>query len=119
MRARNLDRSVSHHFHNFVQIFFALKSSIVCELMFHLPHHPNAFLKLKHNIQPGLVARTKILSVLEARMSTARKISKEVGLSYSAVLYHWHLLEAENILRHRGTRYYVWELTGAGQQILT
>jgi len=68
-------------------------------------------LKLKRNIQPSLVARTKILSVLEARESTARKISKEMGLSYSAVLYHLHLLEAENIPRHRGSRYYVWELT--------
>jgi predicted transcriptional regulator len=87
--------------------------------MFRLPHYPNAFLKLKHNIQPGLVARTKILSLLEARVSTARKVSKEVDLSYSAVLYHLHLLEDENILRHRGSRYYVWEPTCVGQQTLT
>jgi predicted transcriptional regulator len=57
--------------------------------------------------------------MLESRESTVRKISKEVGLSYSSVLYHLHLLEAENILRHRGSRYYIWELTGVGQQTLT
>jgi len=104
-----------------VQIFFALKSNIVCELMFHLSYHPNAFLKLKHKFsaRAGLVARTKILSVLEASVSTICKISKDVGLSYSSVLYHLHLHEAENILRHMRSRYYIWELTGAGQQTLT
>ncbi|MCJ7722292.1 ArsR family transcriptional regulator, partial [Candidatus Bathyarchaeota archaeon] len=62
--------------------------------MFRFPHHPNAFLSLKRNIQPGLSARTKIIFVLEKRISTTRKISRETGLSYAAVLYHLHLLEA-------------------------
>jgi predicted ArsR family transcriptional regulator len=86
--------------------------------MFKLVHHPKAFLNLKRNIQPGLAARTKILFVLEKRISTTRKISRETGLSYTAVLYHLHLLEAENILSRRGRRPYVWQLTGAGQQRL-
>jgi len=87
--------------------------------MFRLTHHPNAFLSLKRNIQPGLSARTQMISVLEVRMSTTRKISQQTGLSYKAVLYHLHLLEAEKIVSHRGSRFYVWELTGVGQQRLT
>ncbi|MCW4055674.1 MAG: hypothetical protein NWE82_02685 [Candidatus Bathyarchaeota archaeon] len=40
-------------------------------------------------------------------------------MSYSATLYHLHLLEAENILVRKGKKPYFWELTGAGQQRLT
>jgi predicted transcriptional regulator len=86
--------------------------------MFKIPHHPKAFLTLKRNIQPGLSARTQIISALEKRACAAKTISKETGLSYTAVLYHLHLLEAENILNHRGKRSYIWHLTGAGQQRL-
>ncbi len=86
--------------------------------MFKLAHHPKAFLTLKRNIKPGLSARTQIISVLEKRAYDTKKISRETGLSYAAVLYHLHLLEAENILSRRGRRSYVWELTGAGQQRL-
>jgi len=86
--------------------------------MFKIAHNPKAFLSLKRNVQPGLSARTQIISVLEKRACDAKKISKETGLSYASVLYHLHLLEAENILSHRGRRSYVWQLTGAGQQRL-
>jgi len=86
--------------------------------MFKLAHHPKAFLTLKRNVQPGLSARTQIISVLEKRAYHTKKISRETGLSYAVVLYHLHLLEAENILCRRGRRSYVWELTGAGQQRL-
>jgi predicted ArsR family transcriptional regulator len=86
--------------------------------MFKIAHHPKAFLTLKRNIQPGLSARTQILSVLEKRICDAKTISKEIGLSYAVVLYHLHLLEAENILNRRGRRSYVWQLTGVGQQRL-
>jgi predicted ArsR family transcriptional regulator len=86
--------------------------------MLKLAHHPKAFLTLKRNVQPGLSARTQILSSLEKRVCYAKKISKETGLSYATVLYHLHLLEAENILSRRGRRSYVWQLTGAGQQRL-
>jgi predicted ArsR family transcriptional regulator len=86
--------------------------------MFKIAHHPKAFLTLKRNIQPGLSARTQIISVLEKGACDAKKISKETGLSYAVVLYHLHLLEAENILNRRGRGSYVWRLTGVGQQRL-
>jgi predicted transcriptional regulator len=86
--------------------------------MLRSPHHPMAFLVLKRNIKPGLEARTKIISFLELQQSTTRKITKETELSYKIVLYHLHLLEKESILRHRGKRFFVWELTGIGQQKL-
>jgi predicted ArsR family transcriptional regulator len=86
--------------------------------MFKIAHHPKAFLKLKRNVQPGLSARTQIISVLEKRICDAKTISHETGLSYKTVLYHLHLLEAENILSRRGRRSYVWQLTGVGQQRL-
>jgi predicted ArsR family transcriptional regulator len=87
--------------------------------MFKIAHHPKAFLTLKRNVQPGLSARTQILSVLERRACDAKRISHGTGLSYKTVLYHLHLLEAENILNRRGRRSYVWQLTGVGQQRLT
>jgi predicted ArsR family transcriptional regulator len=86
--------------------------------MFKIAHHPKAFLTLKRNVQPGLSARTQILSVLEKRTCDAKTVSHETGLSYKTVLHHLHLLEAENILNRRGKRSYVWHLTGAGQQRL-
>jgi len=86
--------------------------------MFKIAHHPKAFLTLKRNVQAGLSARTQAISVLEKMACDAKKISKETGLSYKTVLYHLHLLEAENILSHTGRRSYVWQLTGAGQQRL-
>ena len=86
--------------------------------MLKLSHHPNAFLSLKRNIQPGLSARTQIISVLEMRTSTTRKISQQTGLSYKVVLYHLHLLETDMIVNHMGKRRYVWELSGSGQQRL-
>ena len=86
--------------------------------MFKLIHHPKAFLNLKRNVQPGLAARTKIISMLEKGILITGKISRETGLSYSTVLYHLHLLESEKIISHRGKRFYVWELTGVGQQRL-
>jgi predicted transcriptional regulator len=86
--------------------------------MFHFKYHPNAFLNSKKNIQPGLATRTKILLVFEVGVSKTKSISKKAGLGYSAVLYHLHLLENENIVRRRGIRWYLWELTGTGQQRL-
>jgi predicted transcriptional regulator len=86
--------------------------------MFKIFHHPKAFLTLKRNIQPGLLVRTQIISVLEKKACNAKKISKETGLSYASVLYHLHLLEAEKILNRSGRYSYVWHLTGAGQQRL-
>jgi predicted transcriptional regulator len=81
-------------------------------------YHPNAFLSFKKNIQPGLYSRTKILSFLEEQPSTTGKISRKTLLSYTAVLYHLHLLENENIVQHKGHYKYIWKLTGLGQQKL-
>lgn len=82
-------------------------------------YHPKAFLSLKRNIRPGLVARTQIVSLLEKDASSAKVITGNTKLSYAATLHHLHLLEAENILVRKGKKPYLWELTGAGQQRLT
>jgi predicted transcriptional regulator len=87
--------------------------------MFKIAYHPRAFLTLKKNVQKGLLARTRIVSILEKEVSNAKKLAQETGLNYASVLYHLHLLEAENILICKGKRPYLWELTGAGQQRLT
>jgi len=87
--------------------------------MFKIPHHPKAFLTLKRNVRPGLLARTKIVLVLEKKTSDTKSVKQETGLSYASVLHHLHLLEAENIVTRKGKRLYLWELTGAGQQRLT
>jgi len=87
--------------------------------MFKVAYHPKAFLSLKRNVKPGLLARTKIVLILEKKVSNAKSIMEETGLSYASVLHHLHLLEAENILTRKGKRSQVWELTGAGQQRLT
>jgi predicted transcriptional regulator len=87
--------------------------------MFKIAHHPKAFLILKRNVQRGLLARTQIILILEKKAFNAKKLAQETGLSYASVLYHLHLLEAENTLTCKGNRPYLWELTGAGQQRLT
>jgi len=87
--------------------------------MFKRFYHPKALLALKRNVRPGLVARTRVLSILEKRAIHAKVIAQETRLSYAAVLHHLHLLEAENIVMRKGKRPYLWELTGAGQQRLT
>ena len=87
--------------------------------MFKVDHHPKAFLTLKRNVQRGLLARTRMILVLEKEVSNAKKLAQETGLSYASVLYHLHLLEAEDILTRKGKRSYLWKLTGAGQQRLT
>jgi predicted transcriptional regulator len=87
--------------------------------MFKIAHHPKAFLSLKRNVRPGLLARTKIVLILEKKPSNTKSITQETGLSYDSVLHHLHLLETENIVTRKGKRSQVWELTGAGQQRLT
>ncbi len=81
-------------------------------------YHPKAFLSLKRNVRPGLVARTKIVSLLEEKAANAKTVAQGTALSYSAVLHHLHALEAEDIVVRGGKRPYVWSLTGAGQQRL-
>ncbi len=81
-------------------------------------YHPKAFLTLRRNVRPGLIARTHIVSLLEEVGMNAKTIAQETELSYATILHHLHLLEAEHILLRRGKRPYLWELTGAGQQRL-
>ncbi len=82
-------------------------------------YHPKAFLSLTRNVRLGLVARTKIVSLLEKEGFTAGTLAEKIGMNYSAVLHHLHLLETENIIGRKGPRPFLWKLTGAGQQRLT
>lgn len=86
--------------------------------MFKEGYHPKAFLVHKRNVKRGLRVRSKIIAALEKEPLNARSLSEKVGVSYSSVLYHLHLLEAEKTaIKHPKTR--LWKLTGAGQQRLT
>jgi predicted ArsR family transcriptional regulator len=87
--------------------------------MFKEAYHPTAFLSIRRNIRPGLVARTKIVLLLEKGSLDAKNLTQQTKLSYSAVRYHLHLLETEKIASRKGSKPYSWELTGVGQQRLT
>jgi DNA-binding transcriptional ArsR family regulator len=80
--------------------------------------HPNAYLHRVKNVKSGLKARTKILDVLEKRGADASSISKEIALSYGAVMHHLRLLENEGTLNRKGKRPYLWLPTGLGQKRL-
>lgn len=81
-------------------------------------YHPKAFLTLRRNVRPGLVTRTRIVSIIEEIAVNAKNIAQQTGLSYTNILYHLHLLETEGVLVRKGKRPYLWELTGVGQQRL-
>jgi len=87
--------------------------------MFKGAYHPNAFISARRNIRPGLVARTKIVLLLEKEPLNTRALIEQTKLSPSSVRYHLRLLEAEKVVSHKGNRPYSWELTGVGQQRLT
>ena len=80
--------------------------------------HPNAYLTQIRNVHNGLVARTKILVLLEIQGSAACKIANESGLTYGVVIYHLRLLENEGTVERKGSRRYVWLVTGFGQKRL-
>ena len=80
--------------------------------------HPNAFLKNIRNVHCGLIARTKILVLLETQGFNASKIAKESGLSYGVVTYHLKLLKNDGSVERKGNRRYVWLATGLGQKRL-
>jgi len=86
--------------------------------MFKEAYHPNAFLSAKRNIRPGLIARTKIVLLLEKESLNTKALAEQAKLSYSSVRYHLRLLESEKIVLHKGGKLYSWELTGVGQQRL-
>ena len=81
--------------------------------------HPKAFLSLKRNVKLGLIARTRILVVLEMAPAKVKEIADASKLSYKAVAHHLRLLEVEKVTTRKGNRPYVWQLTGAGQQRLS
>ncbi|MFQ6080114.1 MAG: hypothetical protein ACE5OW_00395 [Candidatus Bathyarchaeia archaeon] len=87
--------------------------------MFKEAYHPKSFLALRRNVRPGLIARTRIVLLLERKASNAKTLAQGTGLTYAAVLHHLHLLEVEDIVLRKGKKPYSWELTGAGQQRLT
>ena len=80
--------------------------------------HPNAYLKNIRNVHSGLVARTKILALLENQGFNASKIAKESALSYGVVMYHLKLLKKEGTVERKGSGRYVWLATGLGQKRL-
>ena len=81
--------------------------------------HPNAYLKKIRNVRQGLVARTKILVLLEKQGCSASSIAKESKLSYGVVMHHVALLKNEGIVERKGNRRYVWLATGLGQKRLS
>jgi len=87
--------------------------------MFKGSYHPNAFLSTRRNIRPGLVARTKIVLLLEKESLDTKALVQQTKLSYSSVRYHLRLLETEKVVSRKGNKPYSWELTGIGQQRLT
>ena len=81
-------------------------------------YHPNAYLQRIRNVKNGLMARTKILAVLDQRVSDARAIAKETSQSYNVVIHHLRLLEADGTVNRKGRKPYSWALTGIGQKRL-
>jgi len=81
-------------------------------------YHPNAYLHCVKSVKTGLVARTKILNLLETTTSSATGIAQKTGLSYVSVLHHLRLLERVGAARRKARRPYLWELTGSGQKRL-
>ena len=92
--------------------YFTVESSIKENM------HPNAYLKNIRNVHCGLLARTKILVLLESQGFNASKIAQELGLSYGIVAYHLKLLKTEGTVERKGNRRYVWLVTGLGQKRL-
>lgn len=73
----------------------------------------------KRNVRLGLVARTRILQVLEKKESDVKGLMDLGGLSYGVVIHHLRLLEDERIVaRKGGKKPYIWQLTHVGQQRL-
>jgi predicted transcriptional regulator len=81
-------------------------------------YHPNASVAGIRNVKRGLRARTKILNTLEKTSGNAKTLAKESGLPYSITLHHMKLLRKSGIVHRRGSKPYVWTLTGFGQKRL-
>jgi predicted transcriptional regulator len=87
--------------------------------MLKIAYNPNAYLTQKRNVRLGLVARSKILQVVEKQAVSIRVIRDATGLKYAVILYHLKLLEGEKVVQRQGEkRPYAWVLTGIGQRRL-
>jgi predicted transcriptional regulator len=83
------------------------------------PLHPKAYLTSRRNVKAGLIARTRILLVLEKERKSAPKIAKEAGLSYACVAYHLKALKKDRLVaRVSNAKPFAWDLTPFGQQKL-
>jgi predicted transcriptional regulator len=81
--------------------------------------HPKAYLTSKRNVKAGLVARSKILLVLEKNPRDAPQIGKEAGLSYACVTYHLKTMKKDRLVERVSSRKpFAWALTPFGQQKL-
>jgi predicted transcriptional regulator len=81
-------------------------------------HHPKAYLQQIKNVRNGVLARTKILDVLDRGPFGISAISEETSQSYGVILHHLRLLEAEGSVTRAGKKPYSWVLTGIGQRRL-
>ncbi|HII85875.1 TPA: hypothetical protein HA273_04770 [Candidatus Bathyarchaeota archaeon] len=81
-------------------------------------YHPKANLQKIKNIRSGLRTRTRILDLLDLTPSNARTTAQTTSLSYSVVLHHLRLLEAEGTVTRKGKKPRTWILTGIGQKRL-
>ena len=81
-------------------------------------YHPNAYLVDFRNVKPGLRARTRILDALERGSAGAKTIAKRTKLHYGVVMHHLKLLKAKGIVQRKGSRPFIWALTGLGQKRL-
>jgi len=81
--------------------------------------HPKAFLSQKRNVKLGLTARTRIILALEKAALNVRNVANATGQKYNIVLHHLRLLEAEKVVTRKGSKPFLWELTGVGQQRLS
>ena len=87
--------------------------------MFKIRYNPNAYLTHRRNVRLGLVARTRVLDVVENKESTIKEIRQATGLTFGVVLYHLNLLEEERVVQRKGGKKpYSWVLTGVGQKRL-
>jgi predicted ArsR family transcriptional regulator len=81
-------------------------------------YHPNSYLSNIKNIKLGLLARTRILNVLDRHSVNAKTISQEATMHYGVVMHHLWLLESEGIVQRKQSKPYVWMATGLGQKRL-
>jgi predicted transcriptional regulator len=79
--------------------------------------HPKAYLACKRNVRAGLVARSKILLILEKDPRSAPQVVTEASLSYACVVYHLKALKKEHLVERVSSRKpFTWRLTPFGQQ---